>query len=342
MMFFAKIVHLSCAMDCGLEGSDGAVNAMSDSLDFRLLRYIVAVAETANFTRAAERLYLAQPSLSKQIKDLEEDLRFPIFERSRNGVHATPAGEMVLAYAKDTLKSRDELITMARAVHFGQLPALRVGFSTFVNAELLKRFHDDYCAMFPRCEIQLAGGDQASILEKIRQHILDCAVLLLPISGDHFQVQQVASSPLVVCLRSNDATTSRTELDIREIAPRIKVFPDPQAQPAAYARFVALFRQLDVPMQVTCLAGTPAEIQWMVKAGYGLALIDQLTVLDAGLTTRPLTGLDWTVDTAFVYQNRTDHIALSFLERSLAQRWKHGRKTPGSESAQSEQLRLLA
>jgi DNA-binding transcriptional LysR family regulator len=99
---------------------------MSDSLEFRLLKYIVAVAETSNFTRAAERLFLAQPSLSKQIRDLEEEIRFPIFDRSRDGVRATLAGEMVVAYAKETLRSRDELVAMARAVYLGEVPPLRL------------------------------------------------------------------------------------------------------------------------------------------------------------------------------------------------------------------------
>ena len=81
---------------------------MSDSLEFRLLKYIVAVAETSNFTRAAERLFLAQPSLSKQIRDLEEELKFPLFDRSRDGVKITAAGEMVLAYARETLSARED------------------------------------------------------------------------------------------------------------------------------------------------------------------------------------------------------------------------------------------
>jgi hypothetical protein len=61
--------------------SQRSAKAMSDSLEFRILKYIVAVAETSNFTRAAERLFLAQPSLSKQIRDLEEEIKFPIFYR---------------------------------------------------------------------------------------------------------------------------------------------------------------------------------------------------------------------------------------------------------------------
>lgn len=64
---------------------------MSDLIEFRHLKYIVAVAESANFTRAAERLFLAQPSLSKQIKDLEEKIGFLIFHRTREGVRVTPA-----------------------------------------------------------------------------------------------------------------------------------------------------------------------------------------------------------------------------------------------------------
>jgi len=71
---------------------------MSDSLEFRLLKYILAVAETLNFTRAAQPLFLAQPSLSKQIRDLEIDFRFPLFERSRDGIRLTNAGRIVIAY----------------------------------------------------------------------------------------------------------------------------------------------------------------------------------------------------------------------------------------------------
>lgn len=73
------------------------LNAMSDLVEFRHLKYIVAVADAANITRAAERLFLAQPSLSKQIKDLEDEVGFPIFIRNRDGVRITPSGQMIVA-----------------------------------------------------------------------------------------------------------------------------------------------------------------------------------------------------------------------------------------------------
>jgi hypothetical protein len=104
-----------------------------------------------------------------------------------------------------------------------------------------------------------------------------------------------------------------------------------------------MFEEVGIPMHLACSAGTPADIQWMVKAGYGLALIDQISSLDSGLTTRPIAGVNWTVDTAFVHHSRADHIALPFIERSLSQQWRDGkRRKVASESIRPEQLRLLA
>jgi DNA-binding transcriptional LysR family regulator len=315
---------------------------MSDSLEFRLLKYIVAVAETSNFTRAAERLFLAQPSLSKQIRDLEEEIRFPIFDRSRGGVRVTLAGEMIVAYAKETLRSRDELVAMARAVYLGKVPPLKLGFSSFVSGYLLQSFRETYCGIFPGCEIQLTGGDPTQVLERINQRAIDCAILPMPIDDNLYHVQQVSQSSLVICLRSDDPLTHQSQLDIHEIADRIKIFRDPELQPSAHSRLVEMFAEVGAPMHLACSANTPADIQWMVKAGYGLALIDQASPLDSGLTSRPIAGVNWTVDTAFVHHNLADHIALPFIERSLAQRWRDAKRKKHPGGIRPEQLRLLA
>ena len=100
-------------------------NAMSDLVEFRHLKYIVTVAEAATITRVAERLFLAQPSLSKQVKDFEDELGFPIFIRTRLGVRITPPGQMIVAYAQEALHKRTKIIAMARAVHRGEVPPYR-------------------------------------------------------------------------------------------------------------------------------------------------------------------------------------------------------------------------
>jgi DNA-binding transcriptional LysR family regulator len=101
---------------------------MSDLLEFRLLKYIAMIAETGNFTRAAEKLYISQPSLSEQIKNLEEGLGIEIFERGRNRVEPTPAGLVLVNFAKESVRARNEIVKAARAIHQGEVPPLRLGF----------------------------------------------------------------------------------------------------------------------------------------------------------------------------------------------------------------------
>ena len=294
---------------------------MSDSLEFRLLKYIIAVAETSNFTRAAERLFLAQPSLSKQIRDLEDDIQFPIFDRGRDGVRITPAGEMVYAYAKETLRAREELLVMARAVHREEVPPLRLGFSSFVNGNLLQEFKENYCGMFRGCQIQLSGGDPLLVLQRIGERSLDCAILSMPIDNDLYRVQQISRSPMVLCMKADDPLAHQPEVELRQFSDRLRIHRAPELQPAAHKRLAEMFAEKGLQLHVESSATTPTHIQWMVSAGYGLALIDQLTTLEPGLTMRPISDVSWTIETAFVFRNPTDHIALPFLERSLAQRW---------------------
>ena len=80
----------------------------------------------------------------------------------------------------------------------------------------------------------------------------------------------------------------------------------------------------------------------MVRERYGLALIDQLTPLDPGLITRPIVGVNWTADTAFVHSSHMDHVAIPFIERFLQQTWSDSRRSKRpSKARHPEQLELL-
>jgi DNA-binding transcriptional LysR family regulator len=316
---------------------------MSDSLTFRLLRYIKASAETLNFTRAAEQVFVAQSSLSHQVGKFEDNIELLLFERLQNGLKLTPAGRIIATYAENTLKEWDRTLAMALAVHRNEVPLLRLGFSAFINAKLLERFRESYGAMFPGCAIQLWSGDPLLCLQRLDARTLDCAILPLPIDATLYSVQQIAQSPLVVCMRSDDALADRAQLDIHEVAERITIFRDPELHPSAHTRLVEMFTEVGIPIHLACAARTAAEIQWMVKERYGLALIDQLTPLDPGLITRPIAGVNWTADTAFVYASQMDHVALPFIERFFRQGWSDSRRSKRPQRARDpEQLELLA
>ena len=308
---------------------------MFDLVEFRHLKYIAAIAETSNFTRAAERLFLAQPSLSKQIKDLEDGIGIQIFVRHHDGVRITAAGQMIVSYAIEAVKSRNEIIQAARAVHCGEIPPLRIGFSCFVQQDVLRSLSDAYASLFPSCPMQFSGGDPAQILRRMEEKSLDAAVLPLPISGEQWTVELVASVPLVVCMRTDDPLAQQTEVQPPELAKRLKIFRNPEAHPEAHARLMEMLAEIGIKPEVSCLATTPADIQWMVQSGSGLALIDQKTPLDPSLTTRPIANVNWSADTAFVHPLITEHPALPILIRHL-------RKVNGSKPAKHTHRRKYA
>ncbi|WP_158941683.1 LysR family transcriptional regulator [Granulicella sp. S190] len=204
---------------------------MSDSLTFRLLRYIKASAETLNFTRAAEQIFVAQSSLSHQIGKLEDNIDVAIFNRLQNGLQLTPAGRIVAVYAENTLRDWDQMLAMARAVQRNEVPPLRLGFSSFINAKLLEKLREGYEGMFSGCAIQLMSGDPLLSLQRLDARTLGCAILPLPIDTSLYSVQQIAQSPLVVCMRSDDALADRAQLDIQVVASRLTIFRDPELQP---------------------------------------------------------------------------------------------------------------
>jgi hypothetical protein len=71
-----------------------------------------------------------------------------------------------------------------------------------------------------------------------------------------------------------------------------------------------MLTEVGIAPEISCSASTPADIQWMVRAGYGVALVDQRTPIDTALTTRPIAGVSWTADTAYIHHNNADHLAL--------------------------------
>jgi len=316
---------------------------MSDSVEFRHLEYLLAIYEGKNFTKAAERVYRSQPAISQQVRALEEDVGFPIFIRGgRNGVSPTPPGELILSWASRVVAERREVFAMARAIYNNQVPPLRLGFSPFVNPLLLQAFRLAYEQLFPSCEIQLSSGDTSHTLQRLDHGGLDCAVLPLPIDRDLWKVVQVAQSPLVLCMRADDPLVSMAQIDIHEAAPRIKIFRDPELHPAAHSRLFEMFAEVGISLNLANSAATPSDMQWMVKENYGLALIDQLSALDTGLVTRPIAGVNWTTDTAFVAGKASDHIALPLLEKYLRENGlTPKRKQPRSEKIRPQQLKLI-
>lgn len=175
----------------------------------RQLQYAVAVADTGRFRRAAEQCHVSQPSLSAQLAQLEIALGARLFERNRQRVLLTPAGEQLVARARQVLTGADDLILAARQLQDPLLGTLRIGVIPTVAPYLLPEVAPALRAQYPRLTVQWTEDRTAALLRDIDRGRLD-AILLAQVAGmEHLEHELVADDEFVLAGPKRHALASR-------------------------------------------------------------------------------------------------------------------------------------
>ena len=151
-------------------------------MELRQLRYFVALAETGNFHRAAERLNMSQPPLTVAIQKLEAELGTALFVRGTRGVTLSPAGRAALDMAQATLAHAGRFIQAAREGGAGERGKLRVGFVGSATFELLPRIIPEYRRLYPAVELVLTEATSISIARKLAEREFDVGLVRLPLT----------------------------------------------------------------------------------------------------------------------------------------------------------------
>jgi len=143
-------------------------------MELRQLRYFVAVAEEGNISRAAQKIFLTQPALSRQIKALEEDLGQPLLERQAHSIRLTGAGEILLHEARDLLSRADQLVERIRLTGGG--PRLRVGYAPSLAAGMLATAVGSFTQLHPTARVELFDLSTAEMLAGLESGRLEVVV----------------------------------------------------------------------------------------------------------------------------------------------------------------------
>jgi DNA-binding transcriptional LysR family regulator len=300
------------------------VRMSAEHLEFRLLKYIVAIADAGSFTAAAARLHLAQSSLSTQVGQLEDVLGIRIFDRQR-GLALTAEGKVLIRYAREGLKIRERIVRTVQAIHAGKVMPLRLGFTPFVENTLLKSVTDLYRELLPESKFIPETGDTDELTNRIRQDSLDAAIVTLPIMDDELETSLIERERLVICMRGDDPLAASDAIPPDALDGRVSIFNFQRHHPTAYARLVEMFEGLGVRLRPAKPTLNIDHIQWMVKEGVCYSLIRANQSLMNGLVTRSIAGVDWTIDTAFATKAEHENPVLSWFVEELT---KHFKATP--------------
>lgn len=289
-------------------------------LDFRLLKYIVAVAEAGTFTAAAARLNLSQSALSTQIRLLEEYLGVKLFDRER-GTTLTAEGKVLLRYGREGLRTRCHIVETIQAIHAGRMKPLKLAFTPFVLNSLLKAVSDLYKDLIPDSEIIPESYDTQEVVASLRNGECDAAIVTLPINSEALDVTVLERHRLVLCMRVDDPLAAEPEVPIAALDEKLCIFTYQKHHPMAYERLMQMLRELGVKPRPCRPTMNIDHLQWMVKEGGCYSLIRAGRPLAHGLTTRPITEADWTIDTAIACRKEHGNPALALLVEELEKRY---------------------
>ncbi len=186
-------------------------------MELRELRYLVAIAEAGNLGRAAEALYVSQPSLSHALRKLETELAVRLFDRHPGGVRLTDAGRDVVAQAKRVLRAADAVTAVAARHAAGEEGVLRVGFEATGAGALTTRARAAFTAAHPRVRVEPKRFDWGGEVAAVRDGSIDVAFAWLPADTEGLHVEVVHSEPRVVGLGAGHRLADRAALTLEDV-----------------------------------------------------------------------------------------------------------------------------
>jgi DNA-binding transcriptional LysR family regulator len=234
-------------------------------VDLRKLRYFVAVAEELHFGRAAERLHIAQPVLSRQVRALEDELKVQLFARTKRSTELTPAGRQLLDDARPLLASAEAMRRrVARAARGPK--TFTVGFMPGLTVTTAVRAFE---ASHPTVDVEVVRTTWDDQVEVLRDGRVDVSVVRLPVDQRGLSIRPLFEEPRVTMLPADHRLAGKPSLDIADLADE-HLLQDPDAVPEW--RDIALELRAGEPKPIPVLRSVEEKLEH-VAAGRGISVI---------------------------------------------------------------------
>jgi LysR family hca operon transcriptional activator len=259
-------------------------------MELRHLRYFVAVAEELNFTRAAQRLDTAQPSLSQQIKHLEADLGVPLLDRSKRHVALTEGGKVFLADAKEILARVERAAERAARAQQGKSTELTIGVVPAAEIKILPKLIPLLERSLPRVRLVFHNLPSAEQKRLLATGSLDIGLLRGPLEDSRLQVEDVLWEKLVAGLPTGHALARQKTVSVRQLNDLPFIMVSRKGSPELHHAVQAFCKRSGLHPRVVQQADNVLGNLNMIRAGMGFALLPDYarSILPEGVVIKPL------------------------------------------------------
>lgn len=252
-------------------------------MELRQLRQAIVLAETLNFTRAAERLHMAQPPLSTSIRKLEEELGVALFERLPTGLKITPAGESVLRQARRVLFFVDEVRRAASEGASGEQGTVRIGFTGSGIYVLMPRLIRAFRSAYPRAELEIEEWTSPELLRRLEAQKLDVVFVSSPVREPTTAViTPLIEGRMMLAVGLDSKFAGRSEVALTELAGEPLIVHSRTQAPTLHAQTLEAFRLAGVQPHIAQEAAQVQTILRLVESGIGVGLVADFVAAYAG------------------------------------------------------------
>ena len=246
-------------------------------MELRHLRYFVSVAEALSFTKAAAKLHTSQPSLTRQIRDLEEELGVRLLHRTKQEVTLTEEGRFFLADAKRLLALAAATVESVRRLHSGEVRALNVGYVSNLFYDLLPKTLETFHQTFPNVSVNLfdlSCGEQFRALEDGK---LDLGFVGLhePIARRGLEFRKIASYKTVVALPKENPLAGKAKVELKALAPMFFIAMSETSYPGYRDWLVKGCQRAGFTPKVLQDVDLERKMIHAVAAGLGVAIVPE-------------------------------------------------------------------
>jgi LysR family hydrogen peroxide-inducible transcriptional activator len=256
---------------------------MSD-LKLKDLRYLVAVADTQHFGRAAERCFVSQPTLSAQLRKLEDYLGVQLIERSPRRVALTDAGERIVMRARRMLEAGEEIVQLARGLRDPLAGPLRVALLPTIGPYLLPRVTARLRRALPRLELMLLEYQTGPMLERLHAGGIDLGILALPVELHGLEARALYEEPFVLAVPTGHALAERAAVRTQDLKGATVLLLEEGH--CLRDQALEVCGRLEVHEKQDFRGTSLETLRQMVAAGVGLTLLPELSTRGAYGTAR--------------------------------------------------------
>ncbi|TCU12622.1 LysR family transcriptional regulator [Rhizobium sullae] len=286
-------------------------------MDYKLMQSFVAVAEELHFGRAAARLHISQPPLTKQIQQLEQFMSVRLLERTKRKVELTPAGRVFLDEARAVLHQTEQAVELARKADRGETGHLAVGFIDAaiysVVPSVVRRFTEHY----PEVELSLTDLRIPNQVRAVVERQLDIGFIHPPVVHKALKVESILVEPLIVALPETHRLASEAEVPLADLASEALIQFPRSINPSLYDEIIGLCRSSGFSPRIVREATPKQTIIGLVSVGLGVSLLPAClqNLRRSGVVYRPIQGRSLSIDTSIIYRREQPSPVLkAFLE----------------------------